>query len=284
MILGAHVSTQGGVENAPANGANLGITAIQIFAKNQRQWVAKPLDPESVERYHEAVADHGITHAVSHASYLINLCAPDPEKLTKSIDSLTDELERAEKLKLSHVVFHPGSHLKEGEEWGLAKIAESIDEIHKRLPGYQSKLTLENTAGQGTNLGSTFEELAAIIERSAHPDRLGVCYDTCHGFAAGHDMRTPEAYAETMARFDRTIGLDRLKWFHVNDTRHELGSRKDRHEHIGQGAITLPGFRNLMQDPRFFDTPMTLETPKEPDLQDDIRTLTALRLLREEIV
>jgi len=277
MILGAHVSAQGGVDKAPANGAELGIKAIQIFAKNQRQWAAKPLEQEVVERYHEEITKHSIEYTCSHASYLVNLCAPDPEKLGKSIDSLTDELERAEMLKLSHVVFHPGSHLKEGEEWGLSKIAESLNEIHKRLPGYKSKLTLENTAGQGTNLGYSFEQLATIIEQVKQPERISVCLDTCHSYSAGYDLATKEGYDETFKKFDKVLGLDRLGLIHLNDTKKELGSRVDRHDQIGDGLLGLDAFRMLMNDKRFKDIPAILETPEgEEGYPRDLKLLRSL--------
>ncbi len=261
MRLGAHVSTQGGVENAPGNGAALGITAIQIFAKNQRQWSAKPLDPGAVKRFHQQVREHSIAYACSHASYLVNLCAPDPEKLTKSIDSLTDELERAEQLKLSHVVFHPGSHLNEGVEWGLKRIARSIDEIHKRLPGYTSKLTIEITAGQGTNLGYSFEQLKTIYDWVKVPERLAVCFDTCHAYSAGYDIAAKKGYEQTFKTFNEVLGLDQLQVIHLNDTKKELGSRVDRHDQIGDGLLGLGAFRLLMKDKRFKSIPAILETP-----------------------
>jgi len=263
MILGAHVSTQGGVDKAPANGRELGVTAIQIFSKNQRQWTAKPLDEETVQRWHEGIAEHGITHRVSHTSYLINLCAPDETNRQKSIESLVDELERAELLGLTHVVQHPGSHLKQGEEWGVSEIARSLDTIHERTAGFRAKIALENTAGQGTNLGFRFEQLASIIERTKQPERLAVCYDTCHGFSAGYDIKTRSAYEATFQEFDRLIGLDRLQLFHFNDTKKPLGSRVDRHDHIGEGELGLDPFRFLLADPRFSQIPAYLETPED---------------------
>jgi deoxyribonuclease-4 len=277
MILGAHVSTQGGVDNAPANGVKLGITAIQIFAKNQRQWVAKPLEEDSIARWHEQVKAQGITHAVSHASYLINLCAIEDEKLEKSINSLTDELQRAEALGLSHVVFHPGSHLKEGEEWGIKTIAKSINEIHKRTKGFTAKLALENTAGQGTNLGYTFEQLRGMIDGVKEAERLSVCFDTCHAFAAGYDLVGEEGYEKTFESFDEIIGLDLLQVIHLNDTKKEHGSRRDRHDQIGEGHLGLEPFRRLMHDSRFKDVPAILETPEgEEGYPRDLKTLRGL--------
>lgn len=277
MILGAHVSTQGGVDNAPGNAAELGITAIQIFAKNQRQWVAKPLEESSIQRWHEQYEEHGITHAVSHASYLINLCANEKEKLAKSINSLTDELERAETLGLSHVVVHPGSHLSEGEEWGVEHISKSLDEIHKRTKGFKSKLALENTAGQGTNLGYTFEQLRAMIDGTKEPERLAICFDTCHAFSAGYDISSKAAYEETMTEFDQVLGLGLMEVIHLNDTKKELGSRRDRHDNIGEGLLGLDAFRFLLNDKRLAEIPAILETPAgEEGYPRDLRILRSL--------
>ncbi len=277
MILGAHVSTAGGVDKAPANAAKLDIKAMAIFTKNQRQWVAKPLAEEEITNWHAEIKKHGITHAVSHDSYLINLCAPDPEKLEKSLNSLQEEVERAEKLDLSHVVVHPGSHLKEGEEWGIKKIAESLDEIHKRLPGYKSKIALEITAGQGTNLGYTFEQIAQMIELTKENERLAVCFDTCHANSAGYDLTTESSYKESWDKFDSVIGLDRLEVFHLNDTKKPLGSRVDRHDQIGDGLLGLEPFRFLVNDQRFADIPAILETPLgEEGYAEDLRRLYEL--------
>lgn len=263
MILGAHVSAQGGVHNAPLNAKELGINAIQIFSKNQRQWNAKPLDGKVTEQYHERAKEARITHAVSHVSYLINMCAPDPEKRTKSINAMVDELERAEALDLSHVIVHPGSHLKEGEEWGISEISHSLNEIHRRTEGFVAKVTLEITAGQGTNLGYSFEQLAKMIEGTKEQERLAICYDTCHGHAAGYDLRDESSYEAVWQQFDEIIGIERLQTFHFNDTKHPLGSRKDRHERIGEGDIGLDAFRFLLNDPRFDSIPAFLETPED---------------------
>ncbi len=277
MILGAHVSTQGGVENAPAEGSRFGIETIAIFSRNQRQWKPKSLEKHQVDLWHQRVAEHGIRQALSHDSYLINLCAPDPENLTKSIDALTDELERAEALRLTHVVVHPGSHLKEGEDWGVGKIAESLSELHARLPGCRAKIALEITAGQGTNLGYRFEQIARMIELSAGNGRLSVCFDTCHAWAAGYDIATAEGYDQTWDEFDRLIGLDRLEVFHFNDAKKPLGSRVDRHEHIGDGVMGLEPFRMLVNDERFRELPAILETPEGSErYAEDLTRLRAL--------
>ncbi|HEB83481.1 MAG TPA: deoxyribonuclease IV [Bacteroidetes bacterium] len=277
MILGAHVSTAGGVENAPGNAARFGIRALALFTRNQRQWKAKPLSPDSIARFREERDRHGITHCVSHDSYLINLCAPDPEKLTLSIDALTDEVERAEQLGLSHVVAHPGSHLKRGEEWGIETIAHSLSEVHRRLPGCGAKIALEITAGQGTNLGYRFEQIARMIELSEENERLAVCFDTCHAYSAGYDLLSAEGYEKTWEEFDRLIGLERLQVIHLNDTRKPLGSRVDRHDQIGDGLLGLEPFRRMVNDPRFTGLPGILETPQgEGGYAEDLRRLRSL--------
>lgn len=277
MIFGAHVSTAGGVFKAPARARDLGITAIQIFAKNQRQWHAAPLADSVVEQWHEQLEEHGITHAVSHTSYLINLCAPDPLKRQKSLDSFTDELERAERLGLTHAVIHPGSHLKEGEEWGVKTIAESLNEVHARTPGAKVKTTLEITAGQGTNLGHTFEQLAGMIDGVADKERVAVCYDTCHGHSAGYDLTTREGYEKVWGEFDRLIGLERLQVFHLNDTKKELASNVDRHANIGEGLLGADLFRFLLTDERFRTVPAILETPRgEEGYPEDLKRLKEL--------
>ncbi|MBZ0264132.1 deoxyribonuclease IV [bacterium] len=277
MIIGAHVSTAGGVFKAPANGAELGIEAIAIFAKNQRQWKAKPYSDEDLEKWYSEIELHGITYTCSHMSYLVNPCAVEDEKRQKSIDGITDEIERAEKLGLKNAVIHPGSHLNEGEEWGIKVIAESLDEVHKRLPGYKAKITLEITAGQGTNIGYKFEHLAEIIDRTTENERLAVCFDTCHAFGAGYALDSEEKYNDTWAEWDKLVGLDRIELFHINDSKKEFGSRRDRHEHIGEGLMGLEPFRFLMNDARFKDIPAILETPEGGDgYAKDIKVLKSL--------
>lgn len=278
MILGAHVSVAGGVDKAPGNAKSFDIRAIQIFTKNQRQWKAKPIDPKEVERWFAELKKHHIIHTVSHDSYLINLCAPDREKRAKSIDAMTDELERAEMLGLSHVIAHPGSHLKEGEPWGIKTIAESLDEVHTRLPGYKVKIALENTAGQGTNLGYRFAQIGEMVRQTREHERLAVCFDTCHATSGGYDLSTDNGYEQTWDEFDREIGLDRLQVFHLNDTKKPLGSRVDRHDQIGEGLLGLEPFRRLLNDPRFIDVPGILETPEgENGYAQDLQRLRSLR-------
>jgi deoxyribonuclease-4 len=254
-------------------------TALQIFTRNQRQWKIPELTEYDAELFAAAWAQWGDYPVAAHDSYLINLASDKEDLLKRSILAFAEELRRIETLSIPYLVTHPGSHLGAGVETGIRRYAANLDRAIEQSGTAKGMILLETTAGQGTNLGSTFEELAAIIEASAHPDRLGVCYDTCHTFAAGYDIRTPEAYAATFDAFDRIIGLDRLKFFHLNDTKNEFDSRKDRHEHIGRGEIGERGFRNLMRDPRFADIPKTLETPKKEDLQDDVRNLTLLREL-----
>lgn len=277
MFLGAHMSIAGGLYMAFEHIGRVGGTALQIFTRNQRQWMIPPLTDYNVELFTVAREQWGDYPIAAHDSYLINLASDKEEQEKRSIISFAEELQRILALDIPYLVTHPGSHLGQGLDAGIERYAANLDTAIEKSGTDTGMILLETTAGQGTNLGSTFEELAAIIGLSRHPDRLGVCYDTCHTFAAGYDIRTPEAYAETFAAFDRVVGLDRLRFFHVNDSKTEFNTRKDRHEHIGQGTIGLDGFRNLMRDPRFTDTPKVLETPKGKDLAEDIRNLAVLR-------
>ena len=260
-LIGAHVSISGGLENAPPRGEEIGCTAIQIFTKNQVQWQAKPLSNQDVEQYQQALANSSIQTVIAHDSYLINLGSPEENLLEKSRHAFLDEMDRAERLKIPSLVFHPGSHIKAGEDDGLKLIADSINHVCKQRPNYGIKLLLETTAGQGTNLGYTFEQLNWIIDRADQPDRVGVCLDTCHIFAAGYDIRDKLSYEKTFKKFDQVIGLKKLQAIHLNDSKKDLGSRVDRHEHIGEGQIGLEGFRLIMNDLRFIDVPKILEIP-----------------------
>jgi deoxyribonuclease-4 len=277
--LGAHMSISGGVDTAFDRGEQIGCDTIQIFTKNSNQWRAAPLKTESVERYHRRQAETGISPVVAHSSYLLNLGTPDDDLWQKSIAALIVELERCEMLDIPYLVLHPGSHMGTGEEAGIARVAQALDIIHDRLPDVQVKITLETTAGQGTNLGYRFEHLADMIEAVEAGDRLAVCYDTCHTLAAGYDFRTPEGYAQVFKEFDAVIGLDRLTVFHLNDSKQDLGSRVDRHAHIGEGDVGLEGFRHILNDPRFQELPMLLETPKSKDMHEDVENLARLRSL-----
>jgi len=277
LLLGAHMSIGGGVHLSLIRGAELGCTAIQIFTKSARGWYAKPIPKEDVLAFKENVKKTGIWPVVAHTSYLIDLGTPDPERLQKSRDSLVVELERAELLGIPCLVLHPGSHLGKGEDEGIKRIAESLNLVHERTKGFRVKIALETTAGQGTNLGYRFEQIARMIELTEEDDRLVVCYDTCHTFAAGYDIRTREGYERTFAEFDEIIGLNRLRVFHLNDSKGDLGSRLDRHIHIGEGKLGVEPFRMLLNDPRFYDLPFIIETPKEDDW--DRRNLELLRSL-----
>jgi deoxyribonuclease-4 len=277
MILGAHVSIAGGVQNGPLNGRKIGCDAIQIFAKNQTQWQAKPFTDENVSGFKRNLKECNIKAVVIHDSYLINLCAPDPIKLKKSIDAFIDELQRAEALGVPYVVTHPGSHLGQGEDWGVARIAESLDAIHERTPSFRVMTLLETTAGQGTNLGYTFEQIAAMREKVKDKHRVGVCADSCHMFSAGYDLKSKKGYDDVWKRFGDIVRFEDLKAFHLNDTKKPHGSRVDRHDHIGQGQLGLEPFRRLLRDERFAHLPGLLETPGEDE--DFIRNLKLLRSL-----
>lgn len=282
MYLGSHMSIAGGLHMAFDHIRAVNGTALQIFTRNQRQWKIPPLTKVDLDLFAAAWEEWGDYPVAAHDSYLINLASPKEDQAERSRIAFAEELTRIEALNVPWLVTHPGSHLGEGVDAGIERYAANLDRAIEQSRTKKAVVLLETTAGQGTNLGSTFEELAAIIAASTHPDRLGVCYDTCHTFAAGYDIRTLDTYAQTFDAFDRIIGLDRLKFFHLNDTKNDFASHKDRHEHIGQGQIGLDGFRNLMRDPRFADTPMALETPKEKDLQDDVRNMETLRKLAAE--
>ena len=279
LLIGAHMSISGGVFNAFLFGEELGCTTIQIFTKNNNQWKAKELLPEDVKKFFENQKRTEISPVVGHNGYLINLASSKEDVYRQSLESMLVELERAELLGLPYLVMHPGSHLGKGEKVGIEKIARSIDWLHRKTKGYKVKILLETTAGQGSALGYRFEHLAEIIERVKEEKRLGVCYDTCHTFAAGYDIRTKKAYELTFKEFDKVIELSRLKVIHVNDSLKDLGSRVDRHQHIGEGKIGLSGFRLLMNDKRWEKIPKILETPKEGGTTRDIKNLNVLKSL-----
>ncbi|MBU0518619.1 deoxyribonuclease IV [bacterium] len=279
MILGAHVSVAGGVQNAPLNAQKIGCDAIQMFAKNQTQWKAKPYTEENISGFKANFKEADLQSVVIHDSYLINLCATDENKLRMSIEAYVDELERAESLGIPYVVTHPGSHLGKGEEWGIAKIAESLDEIHERCAGFKVVTLLETTAGQGTNLGYRFEHLAGMRGKVKEQQRVGFCIDTCHMYSAGYDLKTKDGYEDTWKKFGDLIGFEHLKAAHLNDSKKEFGSRVDRHEELGEGTLGLEPFRWLVNDDRFADLPGLLETPGE--IEDFKRNLQRLRSLIE---
>jgi deoxyribonuclease-4 len=277
--LGAHMSVAGGLERALLRGRESGCEVIQIFSKNSNQWKAKLLSDEDVRAFESARKETGVFPAMVHASYLINLASPRPEEWQKSVDAFAVETERAEALGIPYLVVHPGAHLSSGEDAGAAQAARALNLLHHRMIGYRLKVLLEVTAGQGSCIGHRFEQIGLILDQVKEADRVGVCFDTCHVFAAGYDIRRPEGYEETMFALDRAVGLDRVLAFHLNDCKKSLGCRVDRHEHIGKGGIGLAAFECLVNDPRFFGLPMVLETPKGPDLKEDIENLDTLRRL-----
>ncbi len=262
-LFGSHLSIAGGYYKAADAAGAFGMETVQVFTKNNNQWQGKPLTDEDVRLFTEAVQRHGLRTPCSHDSYLINLASPNDELWQKSLDAFTIELERAEALGLAGVVMHPGSHLDGTVEAGLARVAEGITESLRRTSGGRVEVWIETTAGQGTNLGHRFEHLQTLLERIEPTERMGVCVDTCHIFAAGYGLHTPEEYAATFDEFDDRIGTPRIRAFHLNDSKKGRGSRVDRHEHIGEGELGLEPFRLLLNDPRFADLPMYLETKKE---------------------
>ncbi|MFH1213335.1 MAG: deoxyribonuclease IV [Candidatus Neomarinimicrobiota bacterium] len=260
-FVGCHVSVENGLEKAPARGHELGCDAIQIFTSNQMQWKGIPVSPETAEKFKAEQSLHQIAAVTAHDSYLVNLASPDAVKLALSRKAFIEEIQRSQALQIPYIVFHPGSHMGEGVDYALRKIAESLDAAIEQTPECHSMLLLEITAGQGTNVGNVFEELRKIIDYSVHPKRLGICFDTCHAFAAGYDLISPEKYTETFARFDDIIGLERLKCFHLNDSKKPLGSRIDRHANLGEGFLGWDVFKRIVNDERFVNLPMILETP-----------------------
>ncbi len=278
-LLGAHMSIAGGLHLAFPRIQKVRGEALQIFLSNQRQWKTSPLTPEMVAKFHRQWEENNHLPVAAHDSYLINLAAPDPITLEKSVAAFADELQRAAILGIPFLITHPGSHRGVGVETGLERFVENLDRAITRSKTSTVTVLIENTAGQGTNLGSTFEEISFITSKSKHGEGLGVCFDTSHAFAAGYDIRTRATYEETISTFDQIIGLERLKFFHINDSKRPLGSRVDRHQHIGKGKIGLAGFRFLLNDSRFQHHPMVLETPKGKDLKEDKRNLKVLRSL-----
>jgi len=278
-LLGTHVSVAGGIHTAFARAMEIGCTTMQVFVKSPSQWTSKPLDEEGIRIYKSAQHGATVSPVVAHAAYLINLCAVSPRTLERSRDAYEDELRRCEALEIMGLVVHPGAHTGAGEQAGLQRIAESLNEIHDRTAGFRTLTILETTAGQGTTLGSTFTQLRRIIDGCSHPERIGVCLDTCHVFAAGHDIRTTEGWNRMLEEFESTLGLERLKVIHVNDSKKDLGSHVDRHEHIGSGCIGNDGFRFLMNDNRLLTIPKILETDKSEDMHEDVENMDRLRSL-----
>ena len=279
MLLGAHMSIAGGVHTAVERGKSIGCTTMQMFAKNNNQWRGKRLEKSEISLYEDLLSKSEIAPVVVHDSYLINLCAKDRSILAKSRTAFKDELQRCEALGVPYLNFHPGAHMNRGESEGIKRLAESLDIVHDQTEGFRVLSVIETTAGQGTSLGYSFEQIRKIIDSVERKERMAVCVDTCHVFAAGYDISTEEGYIKTFEEFDAIIGLDRLVAFHVNDSKRELGSHVDRHEHIGKGKIGLTGFRMLMNDERFRRIPKILETEKGPEMKEDVENMNVLKSL-----
>jgi deoxyribonuclease-4 len=276
------MSIRGGASMAIERARSIDCTAMQVFVKNNMQWFARPLTAEEIRAFLNHVQRGELLSVFGHANYLINLAATNPQFHANSIRALAEELVRADQLELPFLVLHPGAHLGAGEEAGLKKIAGSIDEVFWKIPKVRTKIALEITAGQGSCIGHRFEHLAHIIANVREPERLRVCLDTAHLFAAGYDINSESGVKKTFQKFDRVIGRDRLVAIHVNDSKTQRGSRVDRHEHIGKGQIGLEAFRFIMRSPRFRKIPKVLETPKEKDLAEDVINLKTLRRLANQ--
>ena len=279
-ILGAHQSIAGGYYRAVELAHQFACDCVQLFTKNNNQWRAKELTDGDVERFRQALDELQVRHPLSHDSYLINLASPDDTLWNRSIDAFQHELMRAERLGIPYVVTHPGAFTSSSEAAGIRRVIEALDVVHRRSPELAVCTLLENTAGQGSCLGWRIEHLAAMLDGVREPQRLGVCIDTCHLYAAGYALETVEQYESTVGELDRLIGITRVKAIHLNDSKQPLGSRVDRHEHIGRGRLGLSPFRHLLNDARFRQVPMYLETPKE-QIDGEEMDLVNLRVLRE---
>jgi len=280
-ILGAHTSIAGGYDRAVQRARDAGCDCLQLFTKNNNQWRAVPITPEQAERFRKALRECGVSHPLAHDSYLINLASPDEGLWQKSIKAFVHELQRAEMLGIPYLVTHPGSYTSSSPRAGIRRIVQALNQVHKATRGITAQCLLETTAGQGTSLGWRFEHVGMILDEVKEPQRLGVCFDTCHAFAAGYPLAGCEQYEETMASLDAAVGLSRVKAFHLNDSACEFGSRVDRHAHIGRGKMGLEPFRLLLADERLQAIPMYLETPKgqEHGVDLDFINLSTLRRL-----
>jgi len=273
------MSMSGGIEQAIWRGQSIGCETIQLFVANPNRWKSPPLTDEDIDRFRTAEIETGIRPIVAHDIYLINLGSPEEELWERSINAFQDEVDRCARLKLPYLVMHPGSHMGMGAEACLRRIADALDILRERALHVSVKILLETTAGQGTNVGYRFEHLAEIMALVKDRGWLGVCLDTCHVFGAGYELRTREGYEATWRQFDEILGLDLLGCIHLNDSKGCLGCRLDRHEHIGKGQLGLEPFRFLLNDPRLRHLPMVLETPKGPDMKEDVENLAVLRSL-----
>lgn len=281
-LLGAHTSTSGGADKAIDRALAVGCTAMQIFVKNNMQWFAPPFGGIEIRAFldHPRLGELG--SVFGHSGYLINLAATHPDNYEKSVRSLRDELVRADQLQLPHLVLHPGAHMGAGEEAGLAKVVESIDKIFAEIPEVKTRIALETTAGQGSTLGHKFEHLEYLLKNVKEPERLCICLDTAHIFAAGYDISTFEGAKKAFAEFNKVIGFKQLAALHINDSKVPLGSHVDRHDHIGKGKIGIEAFRYIMNEPKFAKIPKVLETPKGKDMAEDVVNMDALRALIED--
>ncbi len=275
--LGAHLSISGGLHLAIDRAVAAGCSVLQIFTRNSNQWKGKPVSDADAAHFRTKFAASGLREVISHDIYLINLASPPGEMRDKSLAAFRDELETCARLGINKIVMHPGSHLTDSPQAGLARVVEAFDQLFNEVPQFEGRVLIETTAGQGSNLGRTFEELAVIISGSRCPEKFGVCFDTCHTFASGYDIATEEGYRDAMEQFDRLIGFDRLNCFHLNDSKKGLGSRVDRHDHIGRGTLGLNPFRFILNDPRFITVPKILETPKGDNDEMDAVNLALLR-------
>lgn len=279
LCLGAHMSVAGGIDRAVDRIAAIGGCALQLFTSSSNQWHAREIPDAEAEAFRDKRRRHGVRFAFAHDSYLINAGSPDDALWKRSVKALTGEMRRAEWLGLDYVVMHPGAHVGSGEAAAFGRIAEALDAVGEAHPKAKARLCLEVTAGQGTSVGYRFSHLGEILKRVQAPDRVGVCIDTCHLLAAGYELRTRAGYEATMAELDREVGIDKVWCFHLNDSKEDLASRVDRHEHIGRGCLGLDPFRFLLADARFAGLPMVLETPKGEDLTEDRENLEVLRSL-----
>ena len=278
LALGIHLSAAGGVSKAIDAAIELDIDSLQIFTRNNNRWQTKPIDSKEIDRFHERHQQWGPERQIfSHGSYLINMASPDEELWAKSVEAFKDEYQRADSLALTGLVMHPGAHVGSGVDGGLERVAKGILETINSFPEGKTRILLENTAGQGSTLGRSFEELSTLLHHIDAPTRVGICLDSCHLLAAGYDLTTATTYQETMAQFDSLLGVETLFCWHLNDSRGKLGSHLDRHENIGDGEVGLEGFRQILNDARFDGISKILETPKKDDM--DPVNLSRLREL-----
>lgn len=278
-FLGAHMSIAGGVQHAVEKAEQVNSQALQVFTKSSNQWSARPLATEDIDQFRSLREKAKLSYVMSHDSYLINLASPDAVLREKSLRAFLDEIDRADLLGIDYLVFHPGAHMGQGSEEGCRRVSAAMNDCLTKRPKAKVKLLIENAAGQGTTLGRTFEELAMIRDGVEDKARTGFCIDTCHTYAAGYDLRTKETYEATMTSLDNAVGIRNVLAFHINDCKKDLGCHVDRHDHIGKGTMTLKPFEFLLNDPRFSESPMVLETPKSDDLHEDIENLETLRSL-----